>query len=76
MPEKDRPSDPRVLLSVGICFMGAGLALSFALRESGRAPVGIGLISLGLIFFAIGAGGIRSQKSDESSDDDGQRPHA
>ena len=74
MPRKTREADPRAMLAIGVCFMGSGVALSLALRESGAAPVGIGLISLGLVFFAIGAGAKRKAESGESGGDDGRPP--
>ena len=76
MPKRERETDPRAMLAVGVCFMGAGVALSLALRKSGSAPVGIGLISLGLIFFAIGAGAKRKAESRESGGDEDGRPPA
>ena len=76
MPRKTRDADPRAMLAIGICFMGGGVALSLALRESGSAPVGIGLISLGVIFLAIGAGAKRKAEADKSGGEDGDRPPA
>ena len=76
MPKKTREADPRAMLAIGICFMGAGTALSLALRESGSAPVGIGLISLGVIFFAIGAGAKRKAELGKSGGEDKDRPPA
>ena len=76
MPREDRKGNPSAMIGVGICFMAAGVALSFALRESGSAPVGIGLISLGLIFFAVGAGAKRKAKPGESGGAEDERPPA
>ncbi len=76
MPRSSRNGDSHAMLAVGICFMGAGVALSLALRESGSAPVGIGLIGLGLVFFAIGAGAKRKADSGESGGSDDDRPPA
>jgi len=76
MSKKTRKANPRAMLAVGICFMGAGVALSLALRESGSAPVGIGLIGLGLVFFAIGAGAKRKAELDESGGDEDNLPPA
>ena len=76
MSKKTRKANPRAMLAVGICFMGAGVALSLALRESGSAPVGIGLIGLGLVFFAIGAGAKRKAELDESRGDEDNLPPA
>jgi hypothetical protein len=56
--------------------MGAGVAMSLALRESGSAPVGIGLIGLGLVFFAIGAGARRKEDADGSERHDDDQPPA
>ena len=64
------------MLGVGVCFMGAGVALSLSLRESGSAPVGIGLISLGVVFFAIGAGAKRKAELGKSGGDEDERPPA
>jgi len=76
MPGEARQGDSRAMLAVGLCFMGVGVALSLALRKSGSAPVGIGLMGLSLVFFAIGAGAKREAELGESGDDDEKRPPA
>ena len=73
MSRKPREADPRAMLAVGVCFMGAGVALSLALRKSGSAPGGIGLIGLGLVFFAIGAGARRKAELGKSRGDEDDR---
>ena len=76
MRSANREGNPKAMLAIGICFMGAGVALSLALRDRGTAVPGIGLISLGLVFFAVGAGAQRKAESGKSGEDEDERPPA
>lgn len=74
MPGKKREVNPSAMIAVGICFMGAGTALTAALRGRGTPGAGVGLISLGVILLAIGAGAKRKAESGESGGDKECRP--
>ncbi len=78
MPGKKREVNPGAMIALGICFMGAGVAISAALRESGAAGVGsgAGLIGLGVVFLAVGAGAKRKAESGEAGSDEDERPPA
>jgi hypothetical protein len=54
MPGKNRDFNPTAFIGVGVCFMGSGVALTAALRQSGAGAVGISLIALGLVFMILG----------------------
>ncbi len=60
--------NPVAFLAVGVCFLGAGMAI-------GR-PGGIGLIGVGVIFLILGVTQKRKQQSGESQGDDDNRPPA
>lgn len=42
--------NPKTMIAVGVCFIGAGVAISSSSNSSG----GYGLVSLGFIFIIIG----------------------
>ena len=71
MSERKGPINPTALIGVGVCFMGAGVALSAALHAEGASGVGTGLIGLGVIFLALGVARKRKLESDGEGDEDG-----
>ena len=73
MPVTKRPKNPVAFIAVGVCFMGAGVALSAAL-ESGGSVVGIGVIGVGVAFLIVGAAQKRKLQSSESAGDEQDRP--
>ena len=74
MPEKDGRKNPTAFIAIGVCFMGAGVALSAALHSSGGSAVGIGLIGVGVAFLIIGATQKRKLESGKSAGDQENRP--
>ncbi|MFN2297772.1 MAG: hypothetical protein ACK2UB_02910 [Anaerolineales bacterium] len=52
--EKQKPN-PIAFIAIGVCFMGAGVALGAALHSSGGSGVGIGLTGIGVVFLIVGA---------------------
>jgi tellurite resistance protein TehA-like permease len=61
MPKNNQKPNPTAFIAIGICFMGAGVALSAALSSRGAPVIGIGLIGVGVMFLLIGV----SQKRKE-----------
>ena len=47
--------NPGAFIAIGVCFMGAGVALNAALQEQGAVGAGTGLIGVGVVFLVIGA---------------------
>jgi hypothetical protein len=62
MDNKNRKTNPRAFLAVGVCFMGAGVALGASLYSRGGYGVGIGLLGIGVVFLIIGAAQLRKKK--------------
>ena len=76
MPDTNRDFNPTAFIGVGVCFMGSGVALTAALRESGGGAVGISLIGLGLIFMILGINKRRELEARDSETEDDERPPA
>jgi hypothetical protein len=74
MPVKNREKNPIAFIAIGVCFMGAGVALSAALHAKGASAVGIGLIGVGVAFLIIGVTQKRKLESGESAGDEEDRP--
>lgn len=72
MSSRKREVNPQATMAIGVCFMGAGVAISLALSTRGVHGAGVGLIGMGVIFLAIGAGARRraEQGEPQASDDD------
>ena len=54
----DKKKNPKALMALGITFLGSGVALSTAVNPG----VGMGLITLGIVFLAMGM----KQKKDQN----------
>ena len=54
MSSEKRKTNPTAFIAIGICYMGAGVALAAALNAKGASVVGIGLIGVGVAFLVIG----------------------
>jgi hypothetical protein len=74
MPVKNREKNPIAFIAIGVCFIGAGVALSAALHSRGGSVVGIGLIGVGVTFLIIGVTQKRKLESGESAGDEEDRP--
>lgn len=59
MPGKNDKKNPVAFLAIGVCFMGAGVALTTALHAEGASAVGIGIIGIGVIFLLLGVAQMR-----------------
>jgi hypothetical protein len=68
MPRKK--TNPTTFIAIGICYMGAGVALAAALRENGASAVGIALIGVGVVFLVMGATQIRKGRSGKKEDEE------
>jgi hypothetical protein len=73
---REKKLNPGAFIGIGVCFMGAGIALSASLRESGAAGSGVGLLGLGVIFLILGLAQKRKLDSGESASDEDDRPPA
>jgi hypothetical protein len=74
MPVKNRQKNAIAFIAIGVCFMGAGVALSAALHSRGAPVVGVGLIGVGVAFLIIGVTQKRKLDSGESAGDEEDRP--
>ena len=72
--EKRRKTDPRTFIGIGVCFMGAGIALSAALRGSGSVGVGPGLLGLGVICTLTGVAQKRKLESSQEPNHEDDPP--
>jgi hypothetical protein len=55
MLDDDRKPTPTAFIAIGVCFLGAGVALTTALSSRGASGAGIGLIGIGVVFLIVGA---------------------
>ena len=55
MSEKKREGNPAAFIAIGVCFLGAGVALSTALQSKGASGIGFSLIGLGVVYLILGA---------------------
>lgn len=64
MPENKRKPNPNALIAIGVCYMGAGVALGIALKSNGASGVliGPGLVVVGVVFILTGAAQKRDQQ--------------
>jgi hypothetical protein len=51
--------NPIAFIAIGVCFMGAGVALNAALHSEGASAVGIGIIGIGVMFLLLGVARLR-----------------
>ena len=70
MPGKNNQVNPIAFIAIGICFMGAGVALTAALSTRGASGVGIGLIGVGVMFLLIGVAQKRRMDSGKREGDE------
>ena len=76
MANRKGKMNPVAFIAMGVCFMGAGVALSISLHARGASGSGTGLIGLGVIFFIVGMAKKRKAESGEQGVDDEGRPPA
>ncbi|MBD3336830.1 MAG: hypothetical protein GF355_15060 [Candidatus Eisenbacteria bacterium] len=55
MSDQEKKKNPQALIGTGFCFITAGLAITFALRDS-ILGAGMGLFGLGVVFLIAGIG--------------------
>jgi uncharacterized membrane protein YidH (DUF202 family) len=63
MQEKRRRSNPVAFIAIGVCYMGAGVALGAALRETSGFVIGVSLVGIGVVFLVLGV--VRKRKMDK-----------
>jgi len=73
MPFEKTKRNPRAFIAIGVCFMGAGVALNIALHAHGAGGAGIGLIGVGVMFLVIGAAQRRKLDSSRTTREDDDR---
>lgn len=69
----DQKLNPEAFIGIGVCFMGAGIAITAALRDS-VVGAGMGLFGLGVVFLILGITKRKQAKARESGGDDGRPP--
>ena len=55
MAETAKGLKPTAFIALGVCFMGAGIAIGAALLRSGGGEAGVALVGVGVLFLIIGA---------------------
>jgi hypothetical protein len=55
MDNEKHKTNPATFIALGVCFVGAGVALGAALHSRGGSGVGLGLIGVGVVFLIVGA---------------------
>jgi hypothetical protein len=63
MQENRRRSNPVAFIAIGVCYMGAGVALGAALRETSGFVIGVSLVGIGVVFLVLGV--VRKRKMDK-----------
>ena len=63
MQKKRRRSNPVAFIAIGVCYIGAGVALGAALQERGGFVIGVALVGIGVVFVVLGA--VRKRKTDK-----------
>ena len=74
MLARNHKMNPSAFIAIGICFMGAGVALGAALHSRGASGVGIGLIGIGVMFLLIGVAQRRKMRAGRRDRDEPGRP--
>jgi hypothetical protein len=54
MSGKKKKVNPTAFIAIGICYIGAGVALSAALETDSGPVIGIAITGIGIIFLVIG----------------------
>ncbi|MBD3336817.1 MAG: hypothetical protein GF355_14995 [Candidatus Eisenbacteria bacterium] len=73
MSSREKKANPQAFIGAGVCFLGAGIAITFALRDS-IAGAGMGLFGLGVVFLVTGVTLKRKQESGGAERDRAGRP--
>ena len=63
MPRQGRKVNAAAFIAIGVCFMGAGVAIGAALMRSGGGEAGVALIAVGVLFLLIGVARKRNAAS-------------
>ncbi len=63
---KKRRSNPTAFIAIGICYIGAGIALGVALENDGSTAIGISITAIGIIFVILGV--VNRQKGSSVGD--------
>ncbi|MFC2095566.1 hypothetical protein ACFLSW_03920 [Candidatus Bipolaricaulota bacterium] len=74
MPSESREANPMAFLTVGLCLVGAGVAMGVALMSRGAGSLGLVLIACGVCFVAIGFGKKRAAESSEAGGEESDLP--
>ena len=65
MSDKKQTVNPTAFIAIGICYVGAGVALAAALPSRGGPAIGIALIGVGITFLVIGVVNRKNPQSGE-----------
>jgi len=71
--DREKKPNPQAFIGTGICFLGSGIAITFALRDS-ILGAGMGLVVMGIVFLIVGAKQQRKLESDTARDQEDDRP--
>lgn len=66
MSGKKRTTNPTAFIAIGICYIGAGIALGTALENDGASAIGISITAIGIIFLVLGI--VNRQKGTSAGD--------
>lgn len=65
MSVKKQKVNPTAFIAIGICYMGAGVALGAALQSNSGPVIGISLVGIGIMFLVIGIVNRKNPQSGE-----------
>ena len=78
MSDRKPQQNPAAFLPIGLCFLGAGIAIGLPAMVAGNAiaGVGAGLMGLGVIFLLLGLSQKKKAESGRMVGDEDERPPA
>ncbi len=70
MSSKKLKVNPTAFIAIGICYLGAGVALGAALKSEDASVIGIALVGVGIAFMVIGIVNRQKGQSGQQKGDD------
>ena len=54
MPGEKKKTNPNAFIAIGVCYIGAGIALGTALEAGSGSVIGISITTIGIVFLVLG----------------------